>query len=347
MKTFRLTQEMLAMLCQELALLFHAGVETGSGLYLLAEDTRDKQRRQLLETLANLADEGMPLSAAMKQTGAFPAYVCSLLQVGEATGRTEEALESLSRYYTYQVQLGRRIRSALLYPILLMLVMLVVIVVLLVKVLPVFDDVYARLGGSMTGIAGSLLRIGQALDAAMPVLLVLLAAALLMVGAFALSEPLRSRLLTAVQRNWGDRGIFRRLGTARFAHALSMGLHSGLPAEEALDLAALLLEGQPAAVRCKACAADLASGRSLAAALHDHDLLPAAQCRLLDLGFRSGSGERTMQQIADGLHDDAEYAVETALGRIEPTMVLATSILVGLILLSVMLPLLDIMSAIG
>jgi len=347
MKPYHLSLEEISMLCQELSLLFHAGVEPGSGLLLLAEDTRDTKLKTLLQAVAQQTDEGLPLSAALEQTGAMPAYVCGLLRVGEQTGRTEEALQALARYYHHQVQLTRRLRSALVYPVVLMAVMLVVIVVLLTKVLPVFDSVYARLGSSLTGIAGGLLRAGQALDAAMPFLCVLLGLVLLFAAAFTLLDSFRSRLLAWLQKRWGDRGLMQKLNTARFAHALSMGLYSGLPAQEALELAAELLSELPSAARCKDCAVQLDEGTSLAHALNSCDLLPAAQCRLLELGVRSGCGETVMQQIAVQLEEDADNALEATLGRVEPTLVLATSVLVGLILLTVMLPLLDIMSAIG
>ena len=91
----------------------------------------------------------------------------------------EEALRSLSTYYEERSRMDRRVRSALLYPAVMLALMLVVITVLLVRVLPIFNDVYASLGGSLTGVAGGLLAIGRGLDAAMPVLLVLLAVEIL------------------------------------------------------------------------------------------------------------------------------------------------------------------------
>ena len=347
MKAYRLSQEEIAYLCQELALLVRAGVEPGNGLFLVAEDTEDRRLRSLLEQIAGQTDEGVPLSEALRSSGAFPVYVCSLLRVGEETGRTEEALQALATYYYHQVQLSRRLRSALVYPVILMMVMLVVVVVLLTKVLPVFEDVYARLGGALTGVAGGLLRMGQALDAAMPLLCVLLAVVLVLLGAVVLLDDLRFRLVAALQRRWGHKGLLRKLNTARFAQALSMGIYSGLPAEQALELAGELLAEVPSAARCKTCAEQLEEGVSLAKALGACDLMPPAQCRLLELGLRSGCGETVMTQIAEQLEADADDALEAALGRVEPTLVLATSVLVGLILLSVMLPLMDIMSAIG
>ena len=76
-------------------------------------------------------------------------------------------------------------------------------------------------------------------------------------------------------------------------------------------------------------------------------VLPRADCRLLDLGIRSGSGDSVMVQIAQRLSQDGEEALEARMGQIEPTLVVISSILVGLILLAVMLPLMHIMTAIG
>lgn len=347
MKKQVMAQAELALLCRELGLLYHAGVEPGSGLLLLAEDCRDKNIKQTLEQIAAGLDEGLPLSRALENTGVFPGYMCSLIRIGEETGRLEDALQALAEYYGYQVQLGRRLKAALSYPLVLMLVMLIVIVVLLTRVLPVFDDIYARLGGSMTGIAGALYKAGQALDAVMPLLCVLLAVFLALIAAFTLSESFRGKVIAWAQRRWGDRGAFQKMNRSRLAQALNMGISSGLMPEEALELASGLLKDTSLGGKCLDCAEMLRDGSPLAAALAGCGLLPAAQCRLLDLGVKSGCMENVMQQIAQDSEEDADHALEATLGRIEPAMVLMCSILVGMILLSVMLPLLDIMAAIG
>ena len=94
--------------------------------------------------------------------------MADLAEVGERSGRMEESLTALADYYDERCRMERRLRSALLYPAVILLLMLVVMVVLLTKVLPVFNDVYASLGGRLTGVAGGLLALGQALDAALP-----------------------------------------------------------------------------------------------------------------------------------------------------------------------------------
>lgn len=337
----------LSSLCLELSMLFHSGVGTGDALTLLAEES-DPAYQAMLTDMADRVDLGSTLSAAMRETGRFPAYVCGLLEVGERAGRTEEALAALARYYERRARLDRRIKSALLYPAVMLLLMLVVIGVLLMRVLPIFDDVYASLGGRLTGVAGGLLALGRWLDGAMPVLWVLMAAATVFLAAFAAVPSFREKLTALWRGSRGDKGVARKMNDARLAQALSMGMASGMPVEEALELASGLLDDVPQTKeRCLDCRARLEQGERLAAAMRESGLLPSRACRLLELGQRSGTGDAAMEKIADDLSEESEAALEDRVSRVEPALVLVCSILVGLILLSVMLPLMHIMSAIG
>ena len=222
------------------------------------------------------------------------------------------------------------------------------IVVLLTQVLPVFDEVYAGLGGSLTGVAGGLLSLGRALDAAMPFLCVLLGLGIAALCLFAASYSFREWVLSLWRKLRGDKGMSRKLNTARFAQAFSMGLKSGLPLEDALDLSASLLESAPAAkARCLDCQTRLEKGAPLVKAMGESGVLPRSDCRLLELGMKSGAGDSTMGQISSRLSEESEAALEEKIGQVEPTLVVTASILIGLILLSVMLPLMHIMTAIG
>ena len=342
-----LSHEGIAALCLELSMLLHAGVGLGDGLALIAEESAGADK-QMLEGMANAMDEGAPLSQAMAATGRFPVYVQGLVEVGEQSGRVEEALSALSAYYEGRARLDRRIRSALLYPAVMLALMLVVIVVLLVQVLPIFEDVYASLGGRLTGVAGGLLALGRCLDGAMPVLLALLAVLVVFFGLFAGVAPFRTKVLSLWKGKRGDKGISRKMNTARAAQAMAMGMASGLPLEEAVSLAGTLLSDvAPAQKRCQDCRGRLDNGEPLSKAMKESGMLPAAQCRLLELGQRSGSGDTAMEKIAQDLAEEGEAAIEDKVSRVEPALVLVCSVLVGLILLSVMLPLMNIMAAIG
>ena len=337
----------LSTLCLELSMLLHAGVGTGDALSLLAEESDPEYKAMLLD-MAEEVDGGAALSDAMRRAEGFPVYVCGLVEVGERAGRTEEALSALSRYYESRARLDRRVRSALLYPAVMLLLMLVVIAVLLVKVLPIFDDVYASLGGGLTGVAGSLLTLGRWLDGAMPVLWVLLVLAAVFLAAFAAVPSFREKLTLSWRRSRGDKGVARKMNDARLAQALAMGMASGMPIEEAVELAAGLMEETPSAKeRCLDCRTRLEQGERSSVAMKQSGLLPVGACRLLEMGQRGGAGDAAMEKIAADLSEESEAALEEKVSRVEPALVLVCSVLVGLILLSVMLPLMHIMSAIG
>lgn len=347
MKENYLSHMEIAQLCRELALLLHAGVALGDGLHLLAEE-ESSALRTLARSMGQRMDDGVSLSSAMEETSRFPAYVTGMVRVGEQTGRGEEALNALADYYEERQRMEHQLRNALVYPAVLLILMLVVIAILLIRVLPIFDEVYASLGSRLTGVAGGLLRAGQLLEAAMPLLCVLLGLAALLAMLFAVHAGFRQRALRFWRNRWGNRGISKKLNDARFARALSMGLCSGLSADEAVVLSAGLLQDMPGAMAaCEDCAQRLEAGDALPKALKESGVLPPAACRMLEMGFRSGSGDRVMSEIAQRLAEDAGEAVERRLAQVEPAMVLGASLLVGAILLSVMLPLMHIMTAIG
>ena len=337
-----------ANLFRQLSMLMHAGVALSEGCYLLAEGEGNKDTRLLLQQVAGELEQGQSLASSLRSSGLFPAYVTGLLETGERTGRTEETLIAIAEYYEQQHARQRYLRSAVTYPVLLLMFMLVVIAVLLTKVLPVFDDIYASLGGSLTGVAGGLLAVGQWLGGVMPVLVQILVVVAVVAVVCLSIAPLRSAIYRAYQRVFGDRGVSRMINDARFAQAFAMGMASGLNLDDCFPLAASLLSDIPGAVkRSEECRMLLEKGKSLADAMKESGMLPAASCQMLLIGIRAGAGDTAMSQIANQLSDEANEAVHARVSRVEPALVLITSIMVGAILLSVMLPLMNIMKAIG
>lgn len=348
MKQFQFTKTAISDLCKQLALLLHAGVRLSDSLFLLADEEKDPSVQEILRAAASRVDEGMYLSAAFEECACFPTHVIGLLEVGEQTGRTEDTLLALSRYYEEQDRMSRQLKSALTYPAILLLMMMVVIMVLLTKVLPVFNDVYASLGGSLTGLAGALLSLGNLLNVLMPYLGALFGLLLILILVISLHQGLREKVLLFWQKHFGDKGISRKMNDARFAQALSMAFSSGLPLEEGITLAGALLKDCPAAVkRSETCRIRLEEGANLAEALGDSGMLPHSACKLLSLGLSAGTGDETMEEISRRLTEEAKEALERKIAMIEPALVLITSVLIGAILLSVMLPLMNIMKAIG
>jgi len=344
MKTLHPDDRSLEYLFHGLSMLIQAGSTPAEALQML----QNESDLHLPAILAQELDLGSPLSDAMDACGCFSHHCISMIRVGEQTGHLEEALNSLSKYYKERQQTARLLRDALTYPGLILLLMLSVIGVLLIYVLPVFDSVYASLGSRLTGVAGGLLQFGRMLKTAMPVLLILLGILVLFVLSFSRIAKFREICLALFRKRFADSGLFRLFHNARFARALAMGLASGQTLEEAVSLASTLLSDVPdAANRCRECASLLENGTSLSEAMEKTKLLPSSQAALLTVALRGGYADRIISEIADRMQENAEHAVSTVVARIEPAMVLTASLLVGSILLTVMLPLMNIMASIG
>lgn len=346
MKKRTYTSAELSRFCKNLALLTHVGLPLSDSLFLMGQEAHFGDGD--CTAMGQCLDGGASLSQAMEANGCFPKFAAGLVRIGEQTGQLEDALQRLAAYYESRNRTQTHLREVLTYPLVLMAMMLAVIAVLLVKVLPVFEEVYISLGSHMTGISAALLRLGQGLSMIAPLLLAGAAGILVLVVIVCSVPAFRAAAAAAWQKTFGDRGLSRKFNNAQFAKALAMGFHSGLPLSEAMDLAGQLLADIPgAAERAGEGSRRISEGISLTTALQEAKLLDAASCAMLSVGLRSGNGEPVMDEIAERMLEDAESALDRAVARLEPTMVLLCSVLVGLILLSVMLPLIHTLSAIG
>lgn len=345
MKEQKLTTKEIGSLCYALSHLIHAGIPEADALHLLAREEPSQDHKDLLSDMAQRADEGQHLAAVFQSSHRFPPYVCALLEVGRQTGKTEETLSALGRYYEERARMDQTLRRALLYPTALFAVLLGVIGVLLIWVLPIFDDVYAQLGSHLTGLAGGLLALGAALKQLLPLLAVLFA---LIAAALAI-PPLRKKAFSLARNLWGDRGALKSTNNARFIQALSMALSSGMNNGEAVRLATAVAQGDAPHFlrRCDGCLDLLEQGGTLAHALEGSGFLAPGDARLLEAGRRSGRSESVMTHISHRLTQESKEDLEHAAGRLEPVLIIIACVLIGIVLLSVLLPLMNIMNAIG
>jgi len=343
----KLTDLQLYTVFSGFALLLRGGLPLAEGAALLAREEQGAPAA-VLEVLAGELDRGERLSRAMEKTGAFPAYAVTMAELGLQTGRPEAVFTRLAHFYREQQLLRDTLRSALIYPGVIFCVMLAVIGVLLIWVLPVFDRVYASLGSGLTGLAGVLLAVGLWLKDSLPLVLVLLVL-LLAGGILCLRSPrIREKAAGKLLARFGDRGILRMRNNARFLRGIAMGMGAGvLPPEAARWAAELIRESPMAAARCDRLLEQLHRGDGLPEALALNRFLSEASARMLRLGVRAGDALPVLEDLAEQASREVEAATERALARIEPAMVLTGSVLVGIILLSVMLPLINILSLIG
>ncbi len=348
MKRLRVPAQYLPIFCRELHQLVRTGIPLAEGLTMLREDETDPDTRSWLEALCRSTEEGLPLASALRETGAFPAYMTDMVSLAEETGRLEDVLLSLQRHYDRQLRMAADIRGAVAVPVTLFAVMVAVVILLVTQVLPVFDRVFAQLGVRMGAVATGMMNAGAVLAKAGTGIAVVLVAAAAAALVIALVPTLREKFAAGFRRSFGGRGILGQMAAARFASSMSMAVASGLSMEESVALSAKLCGGaKEIDEKTERCRKEIEEGGSPADALADSGLFSGRDCRLLKLAEQTGSLPDTLEDLAQRQEEESLRRIDRTVGAIEPAIVVITSALAGVILLSVMLPLMGLLSTIG
>ena len=341
----RIPELYLPVFCRELHQLVRSGIPASEGLSLLREDETDPEVLSWLDELCKLTDEGTPLAEALVETKAFPTYMTDMVTLAEQTGRLEDTLLSLQRHYERQIRMKSEIRGAVTVPVVLLIVMIAVVLLLITQVLPVFDRTFAQLGVSMGGVAAGMMRAGNVLAKAgtgIAAVLVIIAVAGL---AVAFVPSLRAKFLAWFNASFGGRGVLGQMAVSRFASAMAMGTSSGLPMDESVELAAKLCGGaKEIDAKTAKCRELIDEGASPADALADCGMFTNRDCRLLKLAERTGNLPETLEDLAARQEEESMRRIDRKVSAIEPAIVVVTSVLAGVILLSVMLPLMGLLS---
>ena len=348
MRNKNLNNTYLSMFCSELAMLLDAGLTVSDGLQILLEDEQHKDSKALMQGLVERMGSGNQFSIALKEMAVFPRYMIYSIEIGEKTGRTVETLKALSDYYDRQVRLATTIRSSVLYPAILLILMVLVVLILIVQVLPIFNEVFTGLGTQMSPVAMTLMNFGRWLgDASVVIAIVVCAVIVIAILMWAL-PGIRKKLSSLFSNIWGDSGVFGRIAASRFVYAMTLAMASGLNMESSIDIAANVSGGSKAVdKKHKLCKELLGAGKPLSEALCTAGLLTTQEAKMLSIGGRSGKSEEAMSEIARRSDLNVQDNINRIVSRIEPTLVILSSVVVGIILLSVMLPLMGIMTSIG
>ncbi|MDR1603567.1 MAG: type II secretion system F family protein [Gracilibacteraceae bacterium] len=346
-KRKQLSPSELAIFCAQMAMILKAGVIVSEGVAVMAADAPNTEGRAILEDVYDSMETGAVFADALLQAACFPSYMIDMVRIGERAGKLEEVLTSLTGYYEREEALEQNLRSAVTYPLVMIAMMCVVIAVLLIKVLPVFNEMFLQLEREMTGFSLALLRLGQFLGRWWPILLGLIVLLTIAFVLFSRSAGGRRALSRFCSQLILTRGLMARIASGRFASAMAMMLQSGMDTDEALDMTGRVVEQEALQRKIRLCQEEIAGGRSLAEVLEEQRIFPGLYAKMVTVGFKTGVVDEVMGKLAVRLDGEVQSSLNRLVAMIEPTLVVILSLLVGAILLSVMLPLIDIMSTLG
>jgi len=342
-----LTNKYLSLFCTEMATAFQAGIAPEKCIRVLLVGA-DKDEKMVFESLLIELETGAPLSIALDKSGYFSEYMIRVTEAGEKTGRIVDAMKSLAKYYEMLDRFTVTVKNAMFLPTVLLATMTVVIIILLTQVLPIFNGVFARLGSRMSPLAEKFMRFGEWLAGLSSVFAVIFSVFCFIVILLKLFPQVRFRLIGGLKQKWGGRGILGEVASYHFLSIVTLSLESGMDIDRVIGLASTVSGGTIVTDKKNAeCAKRIREGATIAEAMGDAGILTLRETQMLAFGIQGGVTDTTMAEIVRRKEQNLLDTINHLLSRIEPALIVTISVLVGVILLSVMLPLMGIMNSIG
>lgn len=342
-----LTNAQIFQFFEQLRTLIAAGITPHAALEIMQKDGGNAKILPLLTWMSDQLETGRHLSDVVRDAGVFPSYVCELLVIGEQTGNVENVCGALAQYYADEDELRDAVRSAISYPLVMIVMMFVVIIVLVSRVMPVFAQVFAQLGTSVTGVTQMLMRLSDTLSKYNLVMIVLFAVLAVLFLYFYATERGQKQFSVFLAKFPPTRRLSEDMALTRFASGMKMTSAAGLDAFTSLDLTSRIVENENVRAKIDRCRELLLSGESFSEAVAKTGLFDKFYSGMITVFAKTGSVDRAMEFIAKQYKKETDKKISRALGAIEPTMVAVLSLIVGMILLSVILPLMGIMANIG
>lgn len=344
----KLSNEELITFCGQMALILKSGISSLEGIYIMEDGDAQTEGKEILKEIREELEMCGMLYPAMEKTGVFPEYALHMTEIGEQTGRLDETMEALAAYYQREEETLDAVKSAVTYPVAMLGMLLVIVAVLFIKVMPVFEQVYMQLGQEMTGVARQLLNIGGWMRQS-AIVLVVLAVVILIIVFFVIFYKKKARIefISKIQTIGFMKKIAWKRARTRFASGMAMALKSGLDMDESLSLSEKLTDYEPLKMKIQQCQEQIKEGETFPKALKEAHIFDGMQERLMIIGYETGAVDEVMEQAADLYQKQLQDQIQKMIAVLEPTLVGILCVIVGIILLSVMLPLVGIMAGIG
>ena len=340
----KLTNYDTALFLEQLQMIVECGLSFEEGLDTIYSETDNKDIKKMLIDLKENLSFGYSLSRALKELDVFDNYVIRLVDVGEKTGYLDKTLRQLSIYYYRLDNVRHKVKDAITYPFILLIMMMVVMLVLIIKVLPVFREVLHSLGAELSSTALFLMKLGENIAkygfSIAIILTVVIVGGVLYV--FIKYKDDAARVI--LEKNIFTRKLSEQIAVSKFAYALSLLLNSGYDLKEALNTIPEMIVNDNIIKKINQVINNLDEG--IDRALVNANIFKAMHNQMIRLSFKSGKLDEVMANVALDAEEEVDNAINKFLNVIEPSLIVITVGIVGIILLSVMLPLLSLMASI-
>lgn len=323
-----------ALFFEQLTMILKSGMTLIEGIDLLKDSLDEPDLLKYVNQIEQELIAYKPLHEALAVTHLLPRHLLSLVEIGLMAGKLEEVLDSLSHYYEREYALRERLKQAIFQPILLMSLFLVVVGVIVIKVLPIFNQIFLGLGSRMSGFAIGLMNIG----------VFMMSNLIWFIGIFFIIVSVLYVLI--------GNGKIKAIDSipksrSRFLSTMALMVASGISLEDAFKQSKGVINNNKFLSSIEESIVDLDNRQDFIGVLKKNHIINSWNIRLLEIADKTGSIDQAMEKVANAYEEEYEHWLDRRVSSIEPIFVILFSTLIGGILISVMFPLISIMSSIG
>ncbi len=335
----------LAIFTRQFSVMIDAGLPLVQCLDILGKQEPHKGFSEVILTVRSDVESGAALADAMKKhPRSFDALYSNMIAAGEAGGILDTILKRLAVYIEKNVKLKGQVKSAMIYPIAVIVIATVVVAAILWKVIPTFAQLFAGLGAQLPAPTRVVIWASDNLVAYGPFIIM---------GLGGIGYLLKRYYATAAGRYQIDAlllkapilgMILRKIAVARFCRTLSTLLASGVPILDGLDITARTAGNAVIEEAIQKTRASIERGETVSAPLRETNVFPSMVVQMINVGETTGALDAMLAKIADFYEEEVDTAVAGLLTLMEPLMIAVLGGVVGGIVIAMYMPIFDLIS---
>ncbi len=337
----------LAIMSRQMATMISSGLSLLRTLSILTDQTESKELAKALTALTKDVETGVALSDGMiKHPTVFPPLMINLVRAGETGGFLEDALDTVAKNFESEVKLRGTIKSALSYPVIILIMAAVAVVAMLVFIVPVFKKLFEGLGGTLPLPTQMLVWLSAIMTWLAPVLIVAGVAFSIWWRKNKHTERVR-RVVDPIKLKLPVFGpLFKKIAVARFSRNFSSMMAAGVPILQILQIVGDTSGNWVMEQALLKVAESVRQGKSVAEPLSKESVFPTMVTQMISVGEDAGALEQMLGKIADFYDDEVQSTTEQLTAMIEPLMIAFLGVVVGGMIVALYLPIFNIFTLI-
>ncbi len=337
----------LSVFSRQFATMINSGLTLLRSLQILAVQTDSKPLAEVITQVRTEVESGASLSQALSHhPKVFSKLYVAMVRSGETGGVLDEVLLQLSATIEKQVELRHKIRSAMTYPAVVLGLVVVILTAMLVFIVPLFKGFYKSLGGTLPLMTRVLITVSNIFVKAFPLLVLLAIGAAYGFKRWIQTDKGRARWDRIKLRVPVFGGLVHKVSMARFARTFSVLLRSGVPILEALEITKETSGNTVVAAALDDVQLGVKVGEPISRPLENHKVFPPMVVQMMAVGEESGALDELLEKIADFYDSEVEATVNSLTSLLEPLLIVVLGGCVGLMVISLYLPMFNIIKLI-